>query len=329
MPKKIPEPQEYHRSAQEIIEEETIRSSIMLKHSTIDFAKALTLRLNHLRRIPGSYYIGAAQELGISRKTAASWKLHQWPLEYDKPNWPIYDILLVLINVFQRTAPPTGEDETFDYAMQRFRDRIQNLKDDGYTHNQLAQYLRMTHKSLEHLIKGHRTERAYSPPRVCPWTLLQKLEKAPEIIEEQIRRKDQMKGVIQQQRAEQWIDDRPTGETLPYVLTLPRIAAFDPCIKCKAKHGSLYKIDDDEIRGIPIYKCRLCGAEQCIIDTIQPEYVAHYTTCGHCHYPWHNMRQADQYNTDEHKAYYCVICNGINMVLWEEVNGTKPTTDHH
>ena len=287
----------------------------LMRYSLPEHANLLGHLLVVEKRLPNFYFNQAALEMGEPAQAQRCWSPKAWPLRPRQDEDRLRSILQVLLKVYLRLCR-YPETETYAGATERLKDRIGALKEKGFSHNRIAQHLRMSHRTLADITGREVPGR----PRHCPWEMLERLEDAETGIiaavhRSLIRRPPRQAG--------------PTLEDLESAGLLQRagdcIRPGQGCLKCGAAWTHLYE-NGRNARGIPVYTCRTCGRDNPVnlpeeededetgLDFPPPEeFIQRYAPCRKCGAPWHNLGR-DGVDPRGNTVYTCAICAHRNRV---------------
>ena len=139
--------------------------------------------LQHLlvtnKKLPPFYFTQAQAELGLTADLQHHWS----PTQNEAPEENDQESLAQLVQVLLRVHLSLSRypmNETYPQAMQQLQDRIDHLKDQGFSYNRIAQHLRFSFRALEDITLPN--PNGEQRPRHCPWSILERLEEDPEPI---------------------------------------------------------------------------------------------------------------------------------------------------
>ena len=299
---------------QDLLETQAYARSIT-RYSLLRHANILVHLLIIQKQLPPFYFAQAATEVGIAPQIYRYWRIDNWPIHLHHNDDRLQSIVQVLERVHIRLCRyPTTE--TYPQAVQNLRDRIDHLKNDGFSHNRIAQHLRFSFRTLADITKPD--PEGKHRPRHCPWSLLEKLEDAEERINTQVHSRTATNLMPRGNRAED--EELLPPPPLPEHLIQPH----DNCRKCGATWVHLYENGSD-VHKTPIFTCRTCGKDNLVNmgpqggtstprgDAPREEFIERYAPCWNCKGPWHNLSRdgEDQWGN---VLYTCVLCTYQNRV---------------
>ena len=241
----------------DIFEMQAIASELV-NFSIQNYSHSLCKFLISYKQLPPFYFYRAAEEMGIEKKVYGNWRINRWPSSDPTPDIKNPKTTTeVLLKVLLRICP-YPETETYPAAMERLRLRVIELINRGFSHNRVAQHMRMSHNSLSEIVNN--TGRKQRRPRHCPWRLLELLENAEtEISTSPHRRDESLRITINPE------DNVP----LPKQQNFRFIERHSPCGHCNAPWHNLKK-DGEDAYGNLLYLCALCSKTS----RIQPKTAA-------------------------------------------------------
>ena len=269
------------------------------------------------KRLPAFYFTQAANDTGVPPAVYRCWRSGNHPRQTPPNDRRLLLMSEILCRVKLRIHRyPLAE--TYHDALERLRLRVEELKDTGITHNRIAQYLRMSYRTLIDITEENSENK--HRPRHCPWELLERLENA----ENRINALPHVKG-------EDYPDVR-TGrnmEPVPPPADIQFIQRYENCLKCNATWIHLY-YDGVEAYGNCVYTCMTCGQHNLIRNPLdemedeeplpvgegppREEFIQRYGECRSCNAPWHNMYREgpDRWG---HTLFICMQCHEVNRVV--------------
>lgn len=288
-----------------------------LKYTMLEYMNTLGRMLSR-KQLPMFYFTEAAAELGIPARTCRSWKLNAWPNTTGRGEDRLTHWTAIYLQVYLRLKD-YPERETYGQAIIRLQARVNQLKESGYSHNLLSQYLKVSFRTLKDILAqppGEDSRRSQ-----CPWALLAALERAEAALEQQRERQKELQS--RQIRHEE-ANRREAEPELGPPDDRNRIQPGDPCVKCRQPHSNL-KRDGQDAWGRTVLTCIMCGSHNVLApapmetpeaDAEPPEageFLARYDPCRHCNAPWHNLKRE---GTDpwRNTVYLCLRCAGVNRV---------------
>lgn len=298
------------------LNEAQLDSAKILGYCVYQLANSLATLLYGQLRLPPFYFTQAAGQIGIPSNIFKYWKGSTWPLNPNQDQKRLRIILAIFLRVYERLLPYCP-DTTYQEAQETFRQRIQELKDLGITHNKLTQHLRISNRTLTDIMKpppstNHR-------PRHCPWEMLDKLYRA----DTEINTASQARSAPRRSPKD-FMDIHDELKGIPTDQFTPCITINGNCAKCNASWAHLYYDGLDALANV-IYTCRTCGQSNIVkpinqsLFKISPQpngnkkYTERYGPCNFCNAPWHNLTREglDQFGNTVHT---CSICSNRNYV---------------
>ncbi len=274
------------------------------------------------RELPDFYFTEAGNEIGVSSKTVRDWKLNAYPIPQGGREETILYRTNILIRVYLRlkNAP---EGETYLQAMLRLQARIGELLDLGFTRNQIAQQLLMSFRTLKDLIeRDHlRETEANRKTTHCPWSLLARLSRAEEEIDERVRQQPEMQD---RRILHEGLDFNNPADELELPPPGASIKIGDDCGKCGAGWPNLRE-DGEDAWNRPVMVCMICGSENALdTDPGEPEeadfapppeeeFIERYACCRECRAYWNHMKK-DRTDRWNNTVYICLRCTAVNRV---------------
>ena len=139
--------------------------------------------LQHLlvtnKKLPPFYFTQAQAELGLTADLQHHWRPTQNKAPEENDQESLAQLVQVLLRVHLRLSR-YPMNETYPQAMQRLQDRIDHLKDQGFSYSRIAQHLRFSFRALEDITLPNPT--GQHRRRQCPWSILERLEDDPDPI---------------------------------------------------------------------------------------------------------------------------------------------------
>ena len=148
----------------------------LVNFSIRHYSHSLCKCLISYKELPPCYFQEAAEEIGITKETYRNWRISRCPqadpaIDTKDPRFATEILLKVLLRI---CAYP--EAETYPAAVGRLSIRVNEVINQGFSRNKVAQHLRMSHNSLSEIVNNAAYEQRR--PRRCPWFLLNLLENA-------------------------------------------------------------------------------------------------------------------------------------------------------
>ena len=289
-------------------------ASQLINHSLYDLANNLGYILLVQKGLPSFYFNQAAIQTGVSHQVYRYWRTKPWPIRPQQDGNRLLSIVQILLKVQLRLHPYPAQ-ETYEQALERLKTRVSELKKKGYSHNRIAQHLRVPFRTLSDITKEKNT--GQRRPRHCPWEMLTRLERA----ETEISTIIHSHTVPRVDRTA----DRDHGEPPP-LESDALVPVRGNCRKCQASWAHLYP-NGHNGRDIPVRTCRICGADNPInvheqndlegaLEFPSPrkqEFIERHAPCWHCNAPSHNLAREGQ-DTYGNTIYTCMICAHVNRI---------------
>ena len=272
------------------------------------------------KRLPTFYFTQAANDTGVTPAMYRCWRSsnHSHQAQPNDRKLLLMSEILCRVKLRIHRSPP---DETYQGALERLRLRVEEVKDSGITHNKIAQYLRMSYRTLIDITEENSEDK--HRPRHCPWELLERLQNAEERINTHAHIKS---GDFRDVRTDRNMEPVPPPPDMQF------IQRFENCLKCNATWTHLY-YDGVEAYGNCVYTCMTCGQHNLIRNPLdemedeaplpvgegppREEFIQRYGECRRCNAPWHNMYRE---GTDRwgHTEFICMQCREVNRVVTKQ-----------
>ena len=208
-----------------------------------------------IKLLPSFYFKEAAKELCIASKDHRADHFLSYR-ENPKPIIEHRNTMAILIRVYLRIFQ-SPEQESYAAAMQSLKNRYQQLKEQGYSHNKLSQHLHMSHHALTEAVADY-SDNKQQRPRHCPWELLRQLDNAEYTINRRPVSRRESAIYIDEEREIPLPNEPEQGFTY--------IQRYDPCGHCEAPSHNL-KQDYTDVYGNAVYQCVICSK----LSRIQPK----------------------------------------------------------
>ena len=262
------------------------------------------------KQLPHFYLNESANKLGISIQTCRPSKIDSCLRNTIQDQTQVRDLLLILMDVELRLMN-SPIDETYYEAMRSLKSRIKELKQNDYSHNQIAIQANLSHKTLSDIIRdresdSHRRHR-------CPWDLLEKLRNAEEKIETQREYTSHQQKIMRPGKNGGF----PAAPRMPTEYDF--IEPDDPCLKCGASWNHLYRNGND-LWNHAVMTCITCNKDNLINlgkilarRTNKHRRLETNGPCPQCLAPWQNQVR-EGINPERKAVYTCNICQGENIL---------------
>ena len=266
--------------------------------------------LNVQKQIPHFYFTDAAIEAGLPPTICRPNRIEAFlrgNKHHDEKQ--IKEMARIFLKVMIKIIE-SPHFQTYHQAMVELKERIHQLKQDGYSHNQIALQAQVSHKTLTDIINdqemdSHRRHR-------CPWELLKKLENAEDEIQSQREYTAHRQRIMRPGKSSPNIRAKKPGE---YDLIKPNEA----CLKCGAAWTHLNRNGEDTWGNI-IMTCITCSKDNFIdVKTIVKKHTNRQTEfepfgpCPKCGAPWANQVR-DYLNMSGLITYKCTVCENENTI---------------
>ncbi len=305
-----------------ILEGQSVAAELITYSMTSD----ATITAYHLyvrKELPAFYFTQAANETGVPPAAYRCWRTNGHPPHSFQNERKLLLMAEILLRVKLRVHR-TPLNETYGEAMERFRARVEELKNKNITHNKIAQYLRMSNRTLID-VAAQNSENKHRPSH-CPWEMLGRLMDAERRINTQAQpRTEDFRNV----RGDRNIEPVP-----PPPPDLQFIYENENCRKCGATWTHMY-YDGMDAYGNLIYTCMTCSRHNLIRnpqderndDAPLPigegppreEFIQRYGECRSCDTPWHNLYR-DGVDRWGHIVMICTQCQEVNRVVGRDRN---------
>ena len=282
--------------------------------------RILVYDLLEKKRIPQFYFHEEARRSGISHQETRGWRIREWPTAPFANKSVLNNITRVAMRVTLRLWE-TEHGDNYWKANARLQRRIRDIMDQGITHNRLAQYLRMSFKSLKIILD--KDEDSHTRPKHCPWQLLKQLEHAereilhhnpnPAYLAHLKRQKQESQEKRQENEALRNAQQQRESRT---------INQGDKCPKCNAPWASLQF--DEQLPGHPVYdqyRCMICSGEA----YVKADAIDMYGECTQCGSPWNNLNR-NYHDGQGRTVRICRRCDTHNVVKDRAIAPETPLT---
>ena len=282
----------------DMIEQERINiilqegQSVAAELITYSMTSDATITAYHLyvrKELPAFYFTQAANETGVPPAAYRCWRTNGHPPHSFQNERKLLLMAEILLRVKLRVHR-TPLNETYGEAMERFRARVEELKNKNITHNKIAQYLRMSNRTLID-VAAQNSENKHRPSH-CPWEMLVRLMDAERRINTQAQpRTEDFRNV----RGDRNIEPVP-----PPPPDLQFIYENENCRKCGATWTHMY-YDGMDAYGNLIYTCMTCSRHNLIRNPLdernddaplpigegppREEFIQRYGECRSCDTP--------------------------------------------
>ena len=260
------------------------------------------------KKLPQFYFHEEAKRAGIKQSNTRSWRIREWPNAKIRNRDKFHGITEVLLRVQLRLWRYPAQ-ETYWQANSRLKRRLRDLMRSGYSHNRIAQHLKMSFKTLKEILA--KEERVRCRPKHCPWTLLQQLKNA----EKEIDRKSTMTPSPAElkraeDREEAIREEHNALERAKDELEEHTILSGGNCWNCNAGWPSLrYECDTDGYPKYRWFKCYECARD----NFTEIPRIDMYAECGTCSRPWPNLRKVDL-DPSGLTVRLCMMCLSHNII---------------
>ena len=291
-----------------------------IQYTMAEQANALA-RILTRKQLPMFYFTEAGEELGIPAKTCRSWKINVWPPANQHGDGRLIYKVAIYLRVYLRLNP-YPEGETYAEATLRLQRRVGELKEKGYSHNQISQHLKLSFRTLKDILTKKPEE--VSRRNQCPWALLEKLEEAESGMREQREREEELREnrILREGKKNEGMEPtpKPPEERM-------QVEEGGGCPKCGAAPNNL-RYDGEDAWGRTVMACIICGNEsprapQETRDEIREEdggekpnpeeFIERYDSCRSCGTAWHNMKR-ERVDRWRNTVYICVRCAAVSRV---------------
>ena len=280
-------------------------------HLVADLATTTYSQLTHpvnqylsvTKQLPLFYYLGPAQELGLTRNFCRASRIHEYPTATPPQGYDQSHVLQVLLRTLDKVIQLDPSDESYPQARRRLRDRLQKLYQ-LYPLSHIAHHAHTTHKTLHAVMNDNDHKRS----QTCPWTMLHRLQNFEATLSH-----------IGHQRYNQRLQQRylHPGNDATFRLP-PLVEPKQPCPNCQAPPLHLQRIQEHPAYEMPMVRCISCNREMLygypedlIIDSNPLDHQQRKANqpCQHCNAPVELLSPDPGQRQD---ILYCASCGEVN-----------------
>ena len=269
-----------------------------------------TNRILNEKQIPNFYFTNAAIEASLPPQICRPGRIEAFlsnNKQHDEEQ--VRNIASIFLRVLAKLMEHPYA-QTYHQAMIELKERIDNLKEQGYSHNLIALQAQVSHKTMTDIINdeemdSHRRHR-------CPWELLKRLENAEEEIKSQREYTAHRQRIMRPGKSSPNIEPKKPGE-------YDFIKTNEACLKCGATWTHLYRNGEDNWRNI-IMTCITCNKDNFIDFKTIPKKHANgrprfepFGPCPNCGAPWANQVR-DYLSVSGLITYKCTVCENENVI---------------
>ena len=282
------------------------------------------------RQLPMFYFYEAAKHIKVERKTCRIWRINSWPLMTRPGDDNLMQKVSIYLSVYMRLKK-FPDDETYDQAMENFKERVKELEQKRFSKNLIAQQVKMSSRTLKEITSNGRGENKRH--NHCPWEMLKMLETMEgDILQEKEQQREMKKNRIIRDGIN--YKEPELEDEAPYNPNL--IWEGDGCARCGTGWHCLVP-DGKDAWGRTVVVCRICSTdnivEQIELDPDDPdqrppkvrEFIEPYWNCWQCNARFHNLKR-ERVDRWGNTVYICVRCAHTNRIRRELQNRqtTKP-----
>ena len=265
--------------------------------------RTLSRLLIQQKGIPAAYFRKAADALQIPSKISRKWTPNRWPHQNIKSHDRLVEISMALCHVWMELRKyPVAE--TFWEAHTRLVARVNGLRNQNVTYNQIANYLMSSHTAFTEMLA--RTPEACRHPRHCPWSLLEALRDATpdKILANETTTK---KPALKLSASLALNDEITIRQKVIAAIKRRTITEGDDCLKCGQPWSALrFENVHPEFQSVNEFICFNCGYQH-FTGPVIPVLLHRRSPCQHCGASRNNLAVYEVYE-DHPNGQSVMIC---------------------